>query len=402
MKIFARYVFRQAAGALVLILASLGGIVWIGLALRELNVVTSEGQSGWTLLAMTTLALPNLLAIIAPIALLIASIHTLNRLNSDSELIVLTASGATVWTAARPLLWLASIVMVCVLAVNHVAMPWSLRQLRETVMQLRTDLLTQVIQPGKFSSPEAGLTLHIRERTANGELRGLIMDDRRNRKLSQSYLAEHGVIVKQDGTAYLVMRDGHVVRRDSQTKPAEILKFQNYIVDLDGFEAKSQDTLDFKPRERYLSELVNPEPGSKNFKTSPGQFRAELHERFSNPLYPFAFVMIALAAAGQAQSTRQNRAQRLAVGFLAAIACRLSGLAVNNIVVLHPAAVPLLYAIPLCAAAIGGFLVLRGPGRRPGAGRLAPVFESASAAAARLMQWRPLRAGARILARAKP
>ena len=88
MNIFERYVFRQAAGALVLILASLGGIVWIALALRELNIVTSQGQSGWALLSLTTLALPNLLAIIAPVALLIAAIHTLHRLNSDSELIV--------------------------------------------------------------------------------------------------------------------------------------------------------------------------------------------------------------------------------------------------------------------------------------------------------------------------
>jgi lipopolysaccharide export system permease protein len=366
MKIFGRYVFRQAAGALLLILASLGGVVWIGLALRELNVVTSEGQSGWTLLAMTTLALPNLLAIIAPIALLIAAIHTLNRLNTDSELIVLTASGATVWTAARPLIFLATIVMVCVMAVNHVAMPWSLRQLRETIMQLRTDLLSQVIQPGKFSSPEPGLTIHIRERTANGELRGLIMDDRRSRKMSQSYLAEHGVIVKQDGTAYLAMREGHVVRRDADDKPAEILAFDTYTVNLDNFEAKTQGALDFKPRERYLSELLNPEPDSKNYKINPGLFRAELHERFSNPLYPLAFVMIALVSAGQAQSTRQNRMQALAGGFLAAIFCRLAGLAVNNIVVLKPAAVPLLYAIPLVTAAAGAYLVYRGPSKRTG------------------------------------
>lgn len=366
MTIFARYVFRQAAGALLLILASLGGVVWIGLALRELNVVTSSGQSGWTLLAMTTLALPNLLAIIAPIALLIAAIHTLNRLNSDSELIVLTASGATVWTAAKPLILLATLVMIAVTAVNHLVMPWSLRSLRDTVMQLRTDLLTQVIQPGKFSSPEAGLTLHIRERAPNGELRGLIMDDNRNRRQSQSYLAEHGVIVKQDGTAYLVMRDGHIVQRNSPKKPAEIIAFDNYTVDLDSFDAKVQGPVDFRPRERYYSELVNPEAGSQNYKLLPGQFTAELHERFSNPLYPLAFVMIALAAAGQAQSTRQNRVKSLTAGFLAAIVCRLSGLGINNVVVANTALVPLMYAIPLATAALAAIIVVRGPRALPG------------------------------------
>ena len=72
---------------------------------------------------------------------------------------------------------------------------------------MRTDLLTQVIQPGRFSSPEANLTFHIRERALNGELIGLVMHDTRDKTQAQSYLAERGMIVKQDPTAYLVMID---------------------------------------------------------------------------------------------------------------------------------------------------------------------------------------------------
>ncbi len=118
--IFDRYMFRQAAGALTLILLSLSGVVWIALALRQLNVVTSGGQDTVQFLLMTTLALPNLMVLIAPVALLIALIHTLTRLNGDSELIVLTASGAHMWSVARPLLVLALVVSLAVSAVNHV------------------------------------------------------------------------------------------------------------------------------------------------------------------------------------------------------------------------------------------------------------------------------------------
>ena len=62
------------------------------------------------LIKMTSLAFPNLMAIIAPFSLLIAALHTLNRLNGDSELIVLSASGAKIWTGARPLMALALLV----------------------------------------------------------------------------------------------------------------------------------------------------------------------------------------------------------------------------------------------------------------------------------------------------
>jgi len=350
MTIFERYVFRQAGGALLIILLSLSGIVWVALALRQLNVVTSQGQDAWMLVKMTTLALPNLMAIIAPFSLLIATIHTLNRLNSDSELIVLTASGATTWSAARPLVLLSLLVALFVGFVNHLAMPWSMRLLRQYIVQVRTDILTQVIQPGQFSSPEDNLTFHIRERTLNGELLGLIVHDTRDKTQSQSYLAERGIIVKRQPSNYLVMSQGHIVRRTQKDEPAQIVAFDKYAVDLDRFEKKlDDDNDDLKPRERYYSELVHPEPNSVAYRTGPGKFRAELHERSSNPLYPIAFALIALAAVGQAHSTRQSSMRPIATAFVLAAALRLGGLALNNIVVLNASAVPLLYGLPLVA-----------------------------------------------------
>jgi lipopolysaccharide export system permease protein len=371
MAIFERYVFRQAGVALLIILFSLSGIVWVALALRQLNVVTSQGQDVLMLLKMTTLALPNLMAIIAPFSLLIAAIHTLNRLNGDSELIVLTASGATVWTAARPLLLLAALVSVGVGFVNHVAMPWSLRLLRQYVVDVRTDILTQVIQPGQFSSPEDKLTFHIRERTLNGELLGLIVHDTRDTEQSQSYLAERGIIVKREPSNYLVMTDGHIIRRtNNKDEPAQIVAFDKYAVDLDRFEKKLDDNDDLKPRERYLSELLHPEADSKQFKNNPGQFRAEVHERSSNPFYPIAFALIALAAVGQAHSTRQSAAKQVATAFVLAAVLRLSGLALNNVVVMNAAATPLLYALPL-GAILAATLVIERARQRLGRGTLA-------------------------------
>ncbi len=366
MSIFSRYVFRQAAGALILILSSLAGIVWIALALRQLNVVTTQGQDAWALFQMTTLALPNLMALIAPFALLIAVMHTLNRLNGDSELIVYSAAGATIWAVARPLLVLALIVAAAVAYVNHFALPWSMRQLREYVVAMRTDLLGQVIQPGRFTSPETGLTFHIRERSTNGELIGLIMHDTRKPKEQTSYLADRGVIVKQDDSAFLVMIDGHIVRQDKPKEPAQIIVFDRYAVDLNEFEQKTSDDVDLKPRERYYSELANPEKTSISFKRAPGQFRSELHERFSSPLYPIAFVMIAMAAAGQARSTRQNRMQGLVAGFTIATASRLAGLGLNNVVVLKPHLVPLLYAIPIIAIVLAAVAMVRSGRQRSG------------------------------------
>ena len=112
MDLFARYIFRQAAGAILLILVTLTVILWVATALKQIGLMTSQGQGMVLLLKITTLALPSLVAAIAPVALLIACIHTLNRLNGDSEIIVMTASGTQSWRFATPLMVLGLLVTV--------------------------------------------------------------------------------------------------------------------------------------------------------------------------------------------------------------------------------------------------------------------------------------------------
>jgi lipopolysaccharide export system permease protein len=347
MTIFGRYVLRQAGGALVLILLSLSGVVWIALALRQLNLVTSEGQDALTFIKMTTLALPNMMAMIAPLALLVAVIHTLNRLSGDSELIVLTASGASPWTVARPLMVLAFLVAGAVAFVNHYGMPWSLKLLREFVIQVRSDLISQVIQPGRFSSPEPGLTFHIRDKTLNGELNGLLLHDTRNPKQAMSYLAERGSLFKRGNQAFLLMSNGHILQRQGAVEPPRIIWFESYVVDLNRLEMTKTGHIELKPRERYFGELAFPAPDDPDYKRQPGHFRAELHERFANPLYAFAFVLIVVAMIGRAQSTRQNRWQSIALAGVLAVGSRVAGLAANNLVVINARWTFLLYAIPI-------------------------------------------------------
>ena len=80
--------FRMAAGAFLASLTTLTGIIWITGALKEISLLTSKGQTLLVFFAITGLGLPFLLASIAPIALFGSVLYCLNRLNSDSELIV--------------------------------------------------------------------------------------------------------------------------------------------------------------------------------------------------------------------------------------------------------------------------------------------------------------------------
>jgi lipopolysaccharide export system permease protein len=349
MRILSRYVFRQTAGALLLIVLSLTGVTWIAVALRQLELLTSQGQDALRFLAMTTLAIPSMMALIAPIALVIAALYVLNRLSGDSELIVMTAGGMPTWALFKPLAMVALLVATGVSVVNHLAGPWAAQKLKELVVQVRTDLMSQVIQPWRFTSPEAKMTVHIRDRSPSGDLLGLLMHDGRDPKQIVTYLAERGQIIKQAGAAYLRMEKGHIIRRLPNEPAPQIVAFEGYAVDLNQLEQRAEPLLWLKARERYTTELLWPNTEDPMYKANPGSFTAELHERFSAPLYAFMFVLLVLAFMGQAQTTRTTRMQALVSAFTIAIGCRILGIGAANAVVSRPALSSLLYAVPIGA-----------------------------------------------------
>ena len=357
MTLFSRYMFRQVANAFIVILLTLTIVVWLATTLKELNLITSQGQGILLFLQMTLLSLPSLMALIAPNAVLMASLYTLDRMNGDSELIVMTSSGAPIWRIGAPLLALASLVSIGILLANVFLTPASMRALRDFVTQVRADLISQVLQPGRFSSPENGLTFHIRDRSLNGDLLGLLVHDERDDKQVMSYLAERGRIITNDEGSYLVMLDGYVHRYNAEGKDrnVQIVAFDQNMLDLSEFAPKDTTSKDVRPREMYFSDLVSPDMNDKATQRGYGQIRGELHDRLATPLYPLVFAFIAIALLGHARTTRESRWGQILTAFGIALGLRVAGLTAGNVVPINPWAVLLVYGIPLGAIVVAAW-----------------------------------------------
>jgi lipopolysaccharide export system permease protein len=357
MTLFGRYLLRQVTNAFLVILLTLTLVVWLATALKELNLITSQGQGIVLFFQMTMLSLPSLMALIAPNAMLMAALYTLDRMNGDSELIVMTASGARVWRIAGPLLAIASMVSIGILLANLFLTPASMRALRDFVTQVRADLISQVLQPGRFSTPENGLTFHIRDRSLNGDLLGLLVHDERDDKQVMSYLAERGRIVSNDEGSYLVMFDGYVQRFNSEDKDktVQIVAFDQNMLDLSEFAPKDTSGKDVRPREMYVSDLISPDTTDKIVQRGLGQIRAELHDRLATPLYPLVFAFIAIALLGHARTTRENRWGQILAAFGIALGLRVAGLTAGNLAAINPWAIALVYGIPLGAIAVAAW-----------------------------------------------
>src|SRR5580704_19424774 len=99
-----RYVFRTIFGAFVLVLFNLTAVIWITQILKQIDIITNQGQTILVFLRITGLLVPILMLVIAPIAIMIAVCYALIKLNGDSELVVMNAAGISPRRVCRPVL----------------------------------------------------------------------------------------------------------------------------------------------------------------------------------------------------------------------------------------------------------------------------------------------------------
>jgi len=117
----------------------------------------------------------------------------------------------------------------------------------------------------------------------------------------------------------------------------------------EALDTRGRFAVQLRPRERSTAELIWPDPNDALYRQAPGRFASELHDRLSSPLYAFTFVLLAVAALGHAQTTRQNRNQAAVTAFVLAVGCRIGGIVTTNAAAVRASAIPLMYAVPLLA-----------------------------------------------------
>ena len=350
------YVLGQMIGPTVLFALLLTAVIWLTQSLRLLDLVINRGQSAPTFVYLTLLIVPSLLVIILPIAYFAGTLFALNKLNSDSELVVMSAAGFSRAQIAVPVLLAAAITMALTYLCGLYLMPAGQRAMKDKVVDIRADIGAALLNEGEFNTPADGLTVFIRELNSDGTIRGVMVHDNRNKKTPVTYLAVRGQLAQTPAGARLIMFDGTVEESAHAGGQLTVLKFQRDVFDLDQFAGPARAT-DRATSERYLPELFQPNP--KLPQKLRNAYIAEGHNRLSQPLYCIAFAMIALAAVLRGRRARGANALRLALAALAAAIVRIAGYGVQGLAVSTPSLLFLFYVIPILGAAIA-LVVLSG------------------------------------------
>src|SRR6201997_274374 len=252
-----KYIFRTTLASFALVLVSLTGVIWITQALRGIDLMTSQGQTIITFLGITSLVIPALVLIIAPIALMIAISHTLNKLATDSEIIVMNAAGLSPFRLFRPFLYATIVVAIMVAFIATYLAPDGMRRIKQWDAEITADVLTNILQPGRFAQLDQNLTIRIRDRLPGGVLGGIFVDDRRDPKERVTIIADHGTVMKNGTGSYLILEDGNLQRFEAGKRDPALVAFGRYAFDMSKFSQHNDVALGI--RERYLWELLDPD-----------------------------------------------------------------------------------------------------------------------------------------------
>ncbi len=369
MRLIERYLYRQLLGPTLLASAALSGVAILTQTLSGLDILVNDRQSPLVFAQITLLAMPQLVVMILPVAVLVAALAALNRLHTEQEIVICFAGGMSRWRVASPALRLAALVALASLVLSLWIQPLSYRAMRAVLQDLRSDLAATLVKPGQFSHPAQGLTVYAQSVDDDGLIHNLFINQNTGKGHDITVTAQEGRFEARGNYPILLMRHG-ANQEFSRTGVLNFLAFDEYAFDLRAF-MPSRQGVHYKLSDRFLHELFFPDLRLTWEQANRKKLLAEGHARLAGALYNIAFMAMALAGVLGGSFSRLGYGQRIAATAVAALVLRTLGFAAQAAAGGAPVFNLLQYLLPAAATALA-LGVLFAPLRRPAA-RSEPV-----------------------------
>jgi len=271
-------------------------VYWINRAVVLFDQLIADGQSASVFLEFTALSLPAVIRLALPLSAFAATVYVTNRMTSESEMVVVQATGYSAFRLARPVVYFGLIVMMLMTVLMHVLVPRSLAQLDVRQAEIAQNVTARLLTEGKFIEPTDGITFYIREITPAGELLDIFLSDTRDEKSHVTYTAAQAFLVRTQGDAQLVMINGLAQTLRTAEQRLFTTTFEDFAYNIGSFiqvkprvgqSAAQVDTLTLLRATPATQELTN---------QSAAKLLARAHDRFSQSVLGLVAALLGFSA----------------------------------------------------------------------------------------------------------
>ncbi len=288
-------------GAVLTVLIAIALVV---LFIRLLGDVARGELANEAVFAFLGFSLLYFLPVLMTIALFAGVLLPLSRMWRESEMVIWFSAGLSLTQWLRPVLSFAIPFSLIILMLTLALNPWAQTKKNEYRQDLRSRSESSLIAPGLFAESSAGQRVYYVEslNPLTGIVRNVFMQSRIDGQLGLVVAREGSHTELQDGSRYLVFKDGRRYEGIPGQLDYRIVQFERYWMRLDPVAVDSKQT---GVRQAQVGELLQD--------ASP-QARAELLWRLGVPVS--ALVLAAMAIPLSFVNTRARRSHGLVIALL--------------------------------------------------------------------------------------
>jgi lipopolysaccharide export system permease protein len=223
-----RYLLRELVGPLLVSIVLFTFFFLIDRIYHLTELVITKGVPFHLVLQLLVFILPSFLALTLPMALLVAVLLAGGRLAGDLEIVACQAAGIGAVRLFRPVLVAAVMVALLGAGFTMLLAPVAGQEFQRQLFKILQTRAVSGIKERIFNTTFPGITIYVEDVSASQvALRGMLLADERNPKLSRIITAREGRILSDEDSRRLTLRliDGAVNEADVvpfEVPPAEL------------------------------------------------------------------------------------------------------------------------------------------------------------------------------------
>ena len=225
----------------LVVILSIGSIVWIIQSVNFLDFVTEDGHGFKTYLYFSLLNFPKILYRILPFIFFVTLFYQIIRYEENNQLLIFWIHGVKKIQLVNIIIVYSVLLALAQIVLGGFISPKSQDAARSFIRNSNLDFFASIISPGKFVDTVENLTIFIEKKNKldlyeNIYLKDDLQDNKEGVK-SQIIFAKRAKLINEDDKRYFKLLDGKLIKlKDRET---ETIEFESIDFDLSKFGTKT-------------------------------------------------------------------------------------------------------------------------------------------------------------------
>lgn len=234
-RILDRYILKELLIPFFFGIFILTFLILIHQLLRLMELVIDKGVDLLSVGQIFLSLLPSFFLLTIPMAVLMASVMTFNRLSYDNEIIALKSVGVGFYRFLRPVLLFSVVAALFTLCMGMIAQPWGGGSLKSLAVKILKKRASVGIEEGKFNGTFSNIMIYVESMPSFTQMDGVFIYDARDQNSPKIIIAKKGLLLNEPGTGAIELHllDGSLHAQGRDGSDYQRVIFTTYDLRLD-------------------------------------------------------------------------------------------------------------------------------------------------------------------------